>query len=108
MTDIPTLDALAADPGLVRELPAPVAYHLLVQVTSLLPLLVAHAHTPTTEKPQQDNRLLSVAEAAVQLHVSKGRIYELVRHGQLPAVRIGKYVRLEPAVLAKWTTAMRA
>jgi len=33
---------------------------------------------------------LTISEVAVLLHMSKGRVYELIRQGELPAVRLGK------------------
>lgn len=61
---IPSLDQLVADPGLVQALPGPVVDHILIQVTSLLPLLVARSRSnPILEKAQED-RLLRIDEAA--------------------------------------------
>ena len=38
--------------------------------------------------------MLTVDEAAAQLRVSRGAVYQLVRSGVLPSVRIGRAVRI--------------
>lgn len=43
--------------------------------------------------------LVSAEEAAVRLSVSRARLYQLVRHGLVPAVRLGRAVRFSPAAL---------
>ena len=37
-----------------------------------------------------DRRLVSIAEAAERLGISRSRLYELMQEGSLPTVRIGK------------------
>ena len=39
-------------------------------------------------------RMLLAQEAAQMLRLPKARIYELVRQGRLPAVRVGRLVRI--------------
>jgi excisionase family DNA binding protein len=46
--------------------------------------------------------LLSLPEVAARLRLPKGRVYELARQGRLPAVRIGKYVRVQREQLEAW------
>jgi excisionase family DNA binding protein len=46
--------------------------------------------------------LLTVAQAATILNVSKARVYELRRLGLLPFVQIGRQVRVEATVLRAW------
>ena len=43
--------------------------------------------------------LLMVSEVATRLKVSDARVYELVRSGILPGVRIGRQVRVDPKKL---------
>lgn len=38
--------------------------------------------------------MLTPAEAAEYLRVSRGRLYDLVRQGLLPAVRLGRQIRI--------------
>ena len=42
----------------------------------------------------RDGGLLTMRQAAARLNVPESRAYELARQGKLPAVRIGKYVRI--------------
>jgi len=105
LVEIMTLDTLTADPGLVQTLPAHVVDHMLIQVTSLLPLLVAKAHAVTTmEKSQQDDRLLCIEEAAAILGKTKDWMY---RHADsLPfTVREGRLVRFSSNGLQKYIRA---
>lgn len=50
-------------------------------------------------------RLLSAREAAEVLSVPLARLYELVRENRLPAVRIGRSVRVHPRTLDAWIEA---
>lgn len=47
-------------------------------------------------------RLLRVAEVASILATSTPRVYALIRDGLLPAVRLGRQVRVAPDVLEEW------
>jgi len=47
-------------------------------------------------------KLLTISEVADALSVSKARGYELVRKGLIPAVRIGRQVRVHPDHLELW------
>lgn len=49
-----------------------------------------------------DSRLLTIPEAADLLAVSPARAYELARLGDLPCVRIGRQVRIDPVRLRAW------
>ena len=46
--------------------------------------------------------LLTVPEVAGQLRVSVPRAYQLVREGVVPAVRLGRQVRIDQEVLRAW------
>jgi predicted DNA-binding transcriptional regulator AlpA len=102
LVEIPSLDALAADPGLVQKLPGPIVQHILIQVTSLLPLLVSRSHILPTEAHGED-RLLGIDEAASVLGKSKDWMYRhaeslpfTVREGRLVSFSnngIQKYIR---------------
>ena len=50
-------------------------------------------------------RLLTAAEVAEILAVTPARVYELVRRGMLPHVRVGRQVRIDPAALDAWIAA---
>jgi excisionase family DNA binding protein len=47
-------------------------------------------------------RLLSADEVAEVLGVSTARIYELLRSGLLPCIKIGRQRRVSPAQLRAW------
>jgi excisionase family DNA binding protein len=48
----------------------------------------------TTTKPPSEGRFLTVSEAAARLQVSAKTIRRLIEHGDLPALRIGRLVRI--------------
>ena len=47
-------------------------------------------------------RLLRIDDAARRLNVSKATVYRLIKRGQLPAVRVGGQIRLDPAELERY------
>lgn len=47
-------------------------------------------------------KLLTVAEAADRLNVRVQRVHEMIRDGYLPAVRLGRQVRVDPRKLEEW------
>jgi hypothetical protein len=71
--EIPTIDQLIADPAKVQDLPVAVVQHVLIQLTTLLPLLVAKSHSAPEKTPE--DRLLGIDEAAAILGMSKDRLY---------------------------------
>ena len=44
-------------------------------------------------------KLLTVSEVAQYLQVTNDRVYELIREGTVQAVRLGRQVRINPAIL---------
>ena len=48
------------------------------------------------------SRLLKVPEVAERLGVSRHRVYELIRKRKLPAVYLGRSVRVDAEVLEEW------
>lgn len=53
-------------------------------------------------------RLWTVREAATFLQLGRNAVYEMVKHGELPNVRIGSRVRFIPAELRAWAERQRA
>ena len=53
---------------------------------------------------QTDPLLMRPTEAARTLGISRSRIYELIRSGVLPSVRVGSSVRIPVAELRMWIT----
>jgi excisionase family DNA binding protein len=52
--------------------------------------------------------LLTIAQVARRLNVPKSNAYELVRQHKLEAVHLGKYVRVDPEVLAHYVATLAA
>ncbi len=49
--------------------------------------------------------MLSAEEVAARLRLTRQRVYEMCRRGDLPGVRCGKYWRMRPADLERWLAA---
>ncbi|AVH61882.1 excisionase (plasmid) [Streptomyces dengpaensis] len=49
---------------------------------------------PDAPQPRHGGRLLTVAEVAVIMRSSKLAVYRLVHNGHLPAVRVGRALRV--------------
>lgn len=47
-------------------------------------------------------RLVKAEEVAEALGVTKSRVYDLVRAGLLPAVRLGRQIRIDEEALRDW------
>jgi excisionase family DNA binding protein len=52
--------------------------------------------------PRLDTPLLTTADAAQLLAVKPSWIYEAVRSGTLPCLRIGRHIRFTRAMLEEW------
>lgn len=51
---------------------------------------------------EQPTTLLDVHQVSQRLGVRLHRAYELIRTGVIPAVRIGRQVRVDPVTLEEW------
>jgi excisionase family DNA binding protein len=102
----PTLRELIEAPESMQTLSPEARAAVLGQVVILLAqLLVQAAATPVTtpvQKGQDPARLLTVAETAHLLSVRPPHVYELIRRRRLPALRVGKYVRVRSRDLQAW------
>jgi excisionase family DNA binding protein len=49
-----------------------------------------------------DGPLLTLTDAALLLGVKMSWIYEAVRNGRLPAIRVGRHIRFTKAMLEEW------
>lgn len=97
----PSLDALAANPG---QAPLETIPALLMQLAALQTALAARLATGmnghTAAAPAED-RLLSIAEAAALLNVSRDWLYR--RAARLPfTVRLGRTLRFSAQGLARY------
>jgi excisionase family DNA binding protein len=107
-TTLPSLDALAADPGQAASLSPETARTLMVRCAAVLAALGSVA-SPVTITEQVEvttsnvNQLLTVADVAARLAIPKSYAYELVRRRVLPAVRVGtRYVRVPAHAITEW------
>lgn len=51
------------------------------------------------EGSSKDTEILTIAEAAIYLRIGRSTLYRLVEKQQVPAVRIGKSVRVRLSIL---------
>lgn len=56
---------------------------------------------------EQQHEYLKVPEVAKVLRIARSRAYELVADGEIPAVRIGRSVRVSRKELDRWLEAQR-
>jgi excisionase family DNA binding protein len=111
----PTLDAILKTPTCAAELPRGTLGELLAQAAAVQSTLTAQLITrPETDAPKESNkettpqfqrqseRLLAVPEVAVMLGYARSYVYELLRRGDLPAVRHKKYVRVRHSAVLKF------
>ena len=67
-----------------------------------LQILESHGASDGRADIQETEPLLTIPHVAKRLSISEGRVYELARQGKLPTLKVGKYVRVEPAALDAW------
>jgi excisionase family DNA binding protein len=95
----PTLEqleqAVAETP--VSQIPALIGILAQLQAKAQLKML-----SEQRTASDRDGGLLTMRQAAARLNVPESRAYELARQGKLPAVRIGKYVRISAEALAAY------
>jgi predicted DNA-binding transcriptional regulator AlpA len=103
---VPTLDALATDPSKAANLTGPAVAALLARVAAVCGTLAARAVTLTHQTeassgPDEEDRLLTVEQAAERLAVSRDWIYR--RASTLPfAVRLdGSALRFSAQGIAR-------
>ena len=95
---LPSLDQLIQDPAKAAILPPEIAQAILIGLASLQPLLVQRALMGSSDKVGEED-LLTIDQVATRLKLSQYRAYELCRHGELKAIRLGKSVRVKPSDL---------
>jgi excisionase family DNA binding protein len=71
-------------------------------LTAIATVRPAASEPVVCDAPPPDDRLLSVPEAAQFLGFANSYVYELIRRGEFPAVRRGKYVRIRRSALLLW------
>jgi excisionase family DNA binding protein len=55
----------------------------------------------------ESKELLRVSDLATQMGVSAGRVYQLVRAGELPSVRVGGAIRIPKDAWRAWLDQQR-
>lgn len=58
----------------------------------------------STERPLAEVRLMTVAEVASIMRVSKMTVYRMVHSGELPAIRVGRSFRVPKDEVDKYLT----
>jgi len=106
---IPSINELVTNPARLTELPAEQRRRLVARLAAMILVLEsgedAPAPPPAAERPEQhDDRLLTVEEAAKHMGFAKSYVYEMIRRGDLQAVRRGKYVRVRQSAIDDWIT----
>lgn len=104
---IPSISELVTNPARLAELPAEQRRRLVARLAAMILVLEsgedAPAPPPAAERPEQhDDRLLTVEDAAKRMGFAKSYVYEIIRRGELRAVRRGKYVRVRESAIAEW------
>lgn len=54
------------------------------------------------QKQTDERLLLTFGDAAARLQLSRTTIYDLVKRGELPTVRVGRAVRIPTLALSEW------
>jgi len=60
-----------------------------------------HGHIPGASR-RLDEPLLRPDQAAVLLSVKTSWVYDAVRRGELPCIRVGRHIRFTQAMLEEW------
>lgn len=101
LTAVPTLDELVSDPAKATELSPAVAQKLLIELTSLQPMLIAQSLRVVETASEQPEKWMTVAEAAAQFGVTPVWLYRHKR--QLPHSQPSRKVLLFPEErLRRW------
>jgi predicted DNA-binding transcriptional regulator AlpA len=104
-TPVPSLDAIAADPELVRQLPAHVCGALATRAAAVVVALGTRMaevqNGDTSRSGPAGDRLLDVEEAARQLGVSADWLYR--KAARLPfTIRLGRSLRFSSLGLERY------
>ena len=101
-----TLRELLEAPQQTKSLQPGAMAEVLGELVLLLARLLVQASgipgtSPVTD-PEDPDRLLTVRETAALLSVRPPHVYELVRRGTFPVVRVGRFIRVRPGDLQGW------
>jgi excisionase family DNA binding protein len=95
--EIPSLDEIARDATRAQGLPLAAIAMLQTRCAAALSALAAAVleHEVDESDKTVGDALLTIAEVAQRLGLARSYVYELVRTKQLPAVRVGRHVRVK-------------
>lgn len=105
---LPTVAELTQDPTRAEDLSPETARTLLLQLAPLQEALRLRALRPPggpngeAGGPTEAGRYLTIPEVADRLRLAPSYVYQLARRGDLPTLRMGKYVRVRPEDLREW------
>ena len=68
---------------------------------SSLTVATGDAEGQRSDNLQGDNRLLAVHEVAEYLRVSQSLVYKMIERKEIPAIRVGRLLRVDPRDLAE-------
>jgi len=90
------------------QLTAVIAHLAACQSAVAARLLNGHQHgaAPRETASAEPGALLTIEQVARRLNVPKSNAYEMVRRHKLEAVRLGKYVRVAPEMLAQYVATL--
>lgn len=105
---VPTLEEIARNPSLARELAPSVVASLLGQAHLAIAVLEARLLVACVERDEprpadhEPPRLMTAAEVSERLGFKPGYVYELARAGKIKSLRQGKYTRFTEAALLEY------
>lgn len=97
---------LLRDPARAAEIPPEQIPALLAQLAAIQSALAARllvVNGQGSPEALAEDRWLTIPEVAERLCLARAYCYELARRGDLPTVRVGKYLRVSLAALREWT-----
>ncbi len=97
------LAEIIEEPSRISTLDPGVIPALLAELLAVQSALTARLLTSTrSQQEEAQDEVLTVQEAGKLLRLKPAYLYELVRQQRLPAIRIGKYVRISTTDLRAW------
>jgi excisionase family DNA binding protein len=100
---------LPIDPNTLAQVPPEEIPAMMAQLAAIQSALAVRLHESTNSLSEsaptsEPDRAITVEEAADRLTFTAQYVYELIKRGQLPAIRTGKYVRIRECDLSAWMT----
>ncbi len=103
MANSSLIDVLS-DTGILEHISKPEIALLMGELERIRALLFSRLFdpNPSVENSDTHEKLIAVEEAARILNLTEQYVYELMRRGEIPSVRIGKYRRIRQKDLESW------